>query len=102
MPTDVYKKLRNYLHQHPLGFPETESETALRILRKLFSEEEADMALNLTPKPVTARSLAKRLGKDPEELGSLLEMMAAKGLILTLGDKGSRSYLLVPYVPGFW
>ena len=102
MPTDVYKNLRNYLHQHPLGFPETESGTALRILKKLFSEEEADLALNLTPKPVTAMTLAKRIGKDPEDLGSLLETMADKGLILTLGDKGSRSYLLVPYVPGFW
>jgi NAD-dependent dihydropyrimidine dehydrogenase PreA subunit len=47
-------------------------------------------------------TLAKRIGKDPEDLGSLLETMADKGLILTLGDKGSRSYLLVPYVPGFW
>jgi hypothetical protein len=57
MPTDVYNNLRNYLHQHPLGFPETESGTALRILKKLFSEEEADLALNLTPKPVTAMTL---------------------------------------------
>ena len=102
MPTDVYKKLRNHLHQHPLGFPETESKAALRILKKLFSEEEAEMALSLTPRPVTAGLLAKRLGKDPEELESLLQMMADKGLILTLGDKGNRSYLLVPYAPGFW
>jgi NAD-dependent dihydropyrimidine dehydrogenase PreA subunit len=102
MPTDVYKKLRNYLHQHPLGFPETESGTELRILKKLFTEEEADIVLNLTPKPVTAIALAKRVGKDPEELGSLLETMADKGQILTVGDKANRSYLLVPYVPGFW
>jgi NAD-dependent dihydropyrimidine dehydrogenase PreA subunit len=102
MSTDVYKRLRNHYHQHPMGFPETESEMELRILERLFSEEEADMALYLTPRPETAKALAKRLGKDPEELGSLLERMAEKGQILTLGEKGNRSYLLVPYIPGFW
>lgn len=102
MSIDVYERLRTHYHQHPLGFPETESGTELKILKKLFSEEEADTALNLTPKPVTAKVLAKRLGRDPGELASLLEIMADKGLILTLGDKAGRSYLLVPYAPGFW
>jgi len=45
MPKEVYKKLRSHLHKHPLGFPETESEVELKlkILERLFSEEEAEM-----------------------------------------------------------
>ena len=102
MSTDVYKRLRNHYHQHPLGFPETESEVELRILERLFSEEEAEMALYLTPRLETAKALADRVRKDPEELGSLLERMAEKGQILALGEKGNRGYLLVPYIPGVW
>ena len=102
MSTDVYKRLRSHFHQHPMGFPKTKSEMELRILKRLFDEEEAYMALNLTPRPETAKSIAKRLGKDPEELSPLLERMADKGQILTLGEKDKRSYLLVPYIPGVW
>ena len=102
MHKEVYRKLRSHLHKHPLGFPETESEVELRILERLFSEEEAEMALHLTPRPETAKSLAEKLGKDTAELASLLERMADKGQILTLGEKNNRSYLLVPYIPGVW
>lgn len=102
MSTDVYQRLRDHYHQHPMGFPATDSEVELRILERLFSEEEADMALSLKPRPETAEALAERLDKNPERLVSLLERMAEKGQILSLGKKGNRSYLLVPYVPGVW
>jgi len=68
----------------------------------LFSEEGAEMALQLTPRPEAANSLSNRVHKDPKELGSLLERMADKGQILTLWEKDNRSYLLVPYIPGVW
>lgn len=102
MHKEVYKRLRSHLHKHPLGFPETESEVELKILESLFSEEEAEMALHLTPRPETAKALAEKLGKDSAALASLLERMADKGQILTLGEKDNRSYLLVPYIPGVW
>ena len=102
MHTQIYRKLRGHYHQHPLGFPETESEVELKILERLFNEEEAEMALHLTPRPETAEALAERLGKDPEELTFLLQRMADRGQILTVGEKGNRRYLLVPYIPGIW
>jgi electron transport complex protein RnfB len=102
MDTGVYGKLRSYYHKHPLGFPDTESRLAVEILKRLFSEDEAEMALNLTPRPETAKALAGRVGKDPEELASLLERMADKGLIFTFGEKGNRHFMLAPYIPGFW
>jgi len=102
MHKEVYKRLRSHLHKHPLGFPETESEVELKILERLFSEQEAEIALQLTPRPEAAKLLSNRLHKDPEELSSLLERMADKGQILTLGKKDNRSYLLVPYIPGVW
>ncbi len=102
MYKEVYKKLRSHLNKHPLGFPETESEVELKILSRLFSEEEAELMLELTPKPETAKSISQRQHSDIKELSALLERMANKGQILSLGEKDNRVYLLVPYVPGVW
>ena len=41
---DVYERLRDHLHHLPVGFPSTKSGVELRILRQLFTEEEAEMA----------------------------------------------------------
>ena len=43
MKTEVYEKLRNHYHKHPMGFPVTESGVELKILERLFSEEEAEL-----------------------------------------------------------
>ncbi len=102
MQTEVYRKLQSHLHKHPLGFPATEEQVEIKILQWIFNEEEAEMALNLTSLPKTATSLAQRLNKDLDELVSLLERMADKGQIFTLDKGGHRSYMLVPYAPGFW
>ncbi len=102
MQTEVYRKLQSHFHKHPLGFPATEEQVEIKILQWIFNEEEAEMALSLTSLPETAASLAQRLNKDLDELVSLLERMAGKGQIFTLDKRGHRSYMLVPYAPGFW
>lgn len=102
MPIEVYKKLQRHFHKHPLGFPETEEQVELKILQWIFNEQEAEMALNLTIMPETAVNLSQRLNRDDTELSSLLERMADKGQIFTLDKAGQRSYMLVPYAPGFW
>ncbi|RTZ98565.1 MAG: 4Fe-4S ferredoxin, partial [Deltaproteobacteria bacterium] len=43
--TDIYEKLARHLDHLPAGFPATESGVELRILRRLFSEEEAGIAM---------------------------------------------------------
>ena len=102
MQTEVYKKLQRHFHKHPLGFPETEGKAEIKILQWIFNEEEAEMALNLTFIPETATTLAQKLNKDFDELVSLLERMADKGQIFSLYKGDHRSYMLVPYAPGFW
>ncbi len=58
MQTEVYRKLQNHLHKHPLGFPATEEQVEIKILQWIFNEEEAEMALNLTLMPETITILA--------------------------------------------
>ncbi len=44
----VYRDLARFLDRLPGGFPSTDSGVELRILRRLFSAEQAELACHLT------------------------------------------------------
>ncbi|MBW1798966.1 MAG: hypothetical protein JRJ21_11355 [Deltaproteobacteria bacterium] len=44
--SDVYEKLRDHLDSLPGGFPPTDEGVELRILERLFTTEEAEMAMH--------------------------------------------------------
>ncbi len=48
---DVYRRLQRHLDKMPVAFPATESGVELRILRRLFTPEEAEVALLLSAVP---------------------------------------------------
>lgn len=100
MSDDVYLKLREQLDCFSLGFPATESGVELRILKKLFTEEEAGMFLLLNLIAETPESVAKRTGRDLEETVSLLKRMSGKGLVFCLSKGETARYAAVPFVPG--
>ena len=56
---DVYKKLSEKLDRIPNGFPSTESGVELKLLQKIFSPEDAEIALQLNPVPETVEVVAK-------------------------------------------
>jgi Na+-translocating ferredoxin:NAD+ oxidoreductase subunit B len=45
--TDVYNRLAKKLNEPPLSFPPTDSGIEIKILGKIFSPEDAEMALKL-------------------------------------------------------
>jgi hypothetical protein len=47
--TDVYEKLRERLDDLSTGYPETQSRVEIKILKRLFSDEDAELFLRLTP-----------------------------------------------------
>lgn len=100
--TDVYKKLALHLDNTPCGYPATESGVELKILRQLFTEEEAEVATNLIMMPETAEAIAKRTQKDPEILSPVLKEMANKGLIIHSARKGADFYMTAQFVIGIW
>ena len=99
---DVYQKLAKKLDGLPQGYPSTESGVELKILRKIFSPEDAQMAVRLRPIPETAGRAAKRLGMGEEELRSTLDGMVSRGQIVALKANGSRKYALAPFVVGIF
>ena len=43
----IYRKLQQHLHTLPVGYPATKSGVELRLLKRVFSPEEAKIALKL-------------------------------------------------------
>jgi Pyruvate/2-oxoacid:ferredoxin oxidoreductase delta subunit len=67
----------------PVPFPATESGVEIRILKRLFSEEDAELTLCLSAIPETLPAIHRRMqGRmSAESLRSKLDEMAARGLI---------------------
>ncbi|MCP4668303.1 MAG: 4Fe-4S ferredoxin, partial [Deltaproteobacteria bacterium] len=102
MPENSYLKLREFLDQFPLGFPQTESEVEFKILKRLFTEEEAETALLLNPFPEDASQIADRGGLDVKDLEIKLESMAKKGLIFRIRREGKTLFNAAPFMIGLY
>jgi NAD-dependent dihydropyrimidine dehydrogenase PreA subunit len=103
MADDVYEKLAHHLDDLPGGFPPTENGVELRILRRLFNPEEAELALKLTLFPEEARVIAHRAKIPVEEAARRLEAMSRKGLIYRFVPRNSPpKYMAAQYVIGIW
>jgi electron transport complex protein RnfB len=100
VPSQVYYDLREQLDQYSLGFPSTESGVEMKILEKLFTEEEALMYLNLSMMLETPEAVAQRIGRQPHEVAALLERMVDRGLVFRVKKGGSLKYGAVPFVVG--
>jgi ferredoxin len=100
--SDIYEALAKHLDNLPGGFPATESGIELRILKRLFSPQEAELAtcLSLMPEPVTV--IAQRTGREKAALASMLEQMARKGLIFRKSKNGKKFYSAAQFVIGIW
>jgi Na+-translocating ferredoxin:NAD+ oxidoreductase subunit B len=102
MDPEVYHHLAKRLDSLPNRFPATKSGVELRLLRKLFTLEEALLAgvMRLEPEPVAG--IAGRAGVEPKEARNTLKAMAAKGLIDIRRGEGEFGFALKPFVVGFY
>jgi electron transport complex protein RnfB len=103
MATDVYERLARHLDNLPGGFPRSESGVELRILRRLFTPEDAELALRLTLIPEEPRVVARRAKIPVEETARRLDEMEKRGLIFSLRRDGKPPrYQAQQFVVGFW
>jgi hypothetical protein len=63
MENDNYRRLQQHLDKHPIPYPATESGIEIKLLKSLFSEEEAEIALNLSTLPEKVSKIHKRFKK---------------------------------------
>ena len=93
---EIYQKLRKHLDDFPIGFPSTKSGVEMRILKHLFTPEEAEIALQLAMLPQTLEQMHKSLAKRDipiDKLERTLAEMARKGTIYLANVKGINYYL---------
>ena len=99
---NVYEKLRARLDELATGYPETDSKVEIRLLERLFNEDEAELFLQLSPILESPEDVAKRLNRDADELIGQMETMAQKGLLFRKRKGESVRYSAVPYVVGIF
>lgn len=100
---DLYRQLQEHIHQMSLGFPASKSGVEIKILQRLFTEEEARMHMNLALVMETAEAIAKRLSTDSKAVSELLEQMTQKGLLFKTPDAaGNAMYCATPFIIGFF
>jgi Pyruvate/2-oxoacid:ferredoxin oxidoreductase delta subunit len=102
MAVDAFERLARKLDSLPAGFPKTTTGVELRILRAIFSPEDAAMALRLKPFPETAETIARRLKRPVEEMRGVLDAMADCGQIGSFWLRGRHVYAVVPFVVGIY
>ena len=63
MKASIYEKLREQLDQYSVGFPATQSGVEIKILKRLFTEDEAGMYLDMSMMLETPEAIAARTGR---------------------------------------
>jgi electron transport complex protein RnfB len=102
MSEGVYERLAAALDNLANGFPRTESNAELGILRSVFTLDEAEVAAALTGRPAPAREVAHRASLEPAATKAMLERLARRGVIWTGSAADGPGYRLAPFIVGFY
>ena len=95
-----YQLLQQRLNRNVTGAPESPIFT--KILRLLWSPEEAELARHLPSTPQPLDVLARKFGMPEDQLGDKLTQMAQRGVVTDLEVEGKRYFSLPPVVIGFF
>lgn len=107
----IYRQLQKVLDERPpVGFPATDSGIEIRVLKHLFTPEEAEIAINLSILPEPLEEIHKRVVQSGisiniNESEENLDGMVKKGVILggsRFADKPGKHYSLMPFAVGFY
>lgn len=103
MSDDVYQRLAKVLNTLPNGFPTTESGLEIKLLKKVFTPDEADLFCDLRLSFETPVQIADRTGRALEGLDELLtRMWREKGQIQGAELGPTRIFKMVPWLIGIW
>ncbi len=102
MSDEIFLKLREFLDQFPLGYPKSDSGVEIKILKKLFTEEEANIAMKLTHIPEEVGQIAKRVGMEFDLLEDMLEKMAKKVLVFRMRRNNKTLFNAIPFMIGLY
>ena len=102
MGEDIYRELQMFIDKFSMGFPEADSGIDIKILKKLFSEEDAGIFLKLSPMLEDVDTIAAKVGMSGEETALKMDEMAARGLVFRLRRNDKSYYSAIPFVHGLF
>jgi len=96
MADEVYHKLARVLNTLPNGFPATESGVEIKILKKIFTPEQAELFCEMRLTFETAQQVAERTGRPLAELDRQLKDMGKAGQLFSINLGGIRIFKMLP------
>ncbi|MHA2288114.1 MAG: ATP-binding protein [Promethearchaeota archaeon] len=106
---NIYREFQKHLDKMPVGYPATESGIEIKILEKLFTPEQVEIALKLNFMADPLKRIYRKLkdsGFTMEELETKLDEMYFSGLInrgiVGEGESEIKYYGCAPVIIGFF
>ena len=99
-PEREYRQLQKRLDRNVSGAPA--SPLLTKILKLLFTPEQATVARRLPTRPTPLDELSRKLDIPQEDLADRLEEMAGRGLVIDLMHDEKRYFSLPPVVIGLF
>jgi len=103
--SNVYRELQHHLDELPIGFPATESGIEIRLLKLLFTLEEAKIATKLSFAYESLEDIYERVDKNVmsiEELENILDSMINKGAIHSKTEGNTKYYINAMFMIGMY
>ena len=101
MSDDVYRKLAQVLDTLPSGFPAADG-LEIKILKKIFRSEEAELFCDLKVTFETPAQIAQRTGRPLKQLEEDLTSMWKRGLLFGADLGHIKVFKMIPWVIGIW
>jgi Na+-translocating ferredoxin:NAD+ oxidoreductase subunit B len=98
----IYRKLATILDSLPNGFPPTPDGLEIRLLKKIFTPDEAELFCDLKLGPETVEQIAQRTGRPLEGLEEKLTSMCKRGEVMGVDLGGIKLFAMLPWVVGIY
>jgi electron transport complex protein RnfB len=102
MTDQSYYNLAKVLNTLPNGFPPTESGVEIKLLKKVFDPDEAELFCDLRLTFETAEQISKRTGRSLDGLDVMLQRMGKKGQVFAIDFGGTSVYKMLPWAFGIY
>jgi NAD-dependent dihydropyrimidine dehydrogenase PreA subunit len=102
MNESIYQNLAKVLDTLPNGFPATESGVEIKLLKRIFRPNDAELFCDLRLDFETAQQISERTGRPLEGLEERLTEMQKRGQIFGIDLDGTKMFKMLPWAFGIY
>ncbi len=102
MSDAIYHKLAKVLDTLPNGFPSTPDGLEIKLLKKIFTPDEAELFCDLKLSLETAPQIAERTGRPVDGLKAKLTAMCKRGEVFGIDLGGTKLFAMLPWAVGIY